>query len=737
MGASGAMAILWLFSTTCSPAQSPPQSAPDDSIVVKTEGITVNAQRDKQSDSLTQTSSSSALADIARRAGAATLVDADAIDQRESFSLQSSMANQPGLLVQDSAGGNDTPRLSIRGSGIQSAPVSRGIGLYQDGMPLNLSDGSYITTVLEPLASQYVEVFRGASAMGMGVPTLGGGINFVSPTGLDPLSRARFEAGTNDYFRGAASSGFTANGTDVWLSATHASQSGYRDRSEQTSEHVNLNIGHRFTKNFESRLFFLYSTSWFQEPGPLTYAQADANPRSNWSVVTQDRPTRTTDFVRLGDRSTLRLDDARTLEDTVYWMHVNDNFAQTRTLGISHSNDDDFGNHAVYTDTSDLLDHGNTFTTGTALSIGNKKLLRWNNVNSNEGKLIGNNLLTSGTVTWNAGDDYKLAERLTLQTGIETDYTYRDIRERFPVSASHPDTARSYGYYGADPKAGLLYDFGPGKEEKKPATRDPKETIPPPSLAPAWKGQLFADISRQFEAPTFDDLLVASTPAPPTTVGVVKLKPQTETTIETGTRGEAGFAAWDATFYHSWVQDEILRLVDANGNSLGAVNANKTTHEGVETKFDFTVAKGLAVADKDHPDKIVLETVYTWSHFNFSNDSSYGNNQIGGIPEHMAFAEAVYRHPCGFYTGPNVTWMVTKTPADHAHTLFYDPYATLGYRIGYEVKQGLSGFVDLENLLDKNYVSSTAGVIDHATPASPIFRPGTGFTADAGVEYRW
>lgn len=89
---------------------------------------------------------------------------------------------QPGVIIQEFFGLNDQPRLNIRGSGIQSNPQRRGVYLLQDGIPVNFADGSYIIGVMDPMTAHFVEVFKGANALNFGASTLGGAINFVSPT---------------------------------------------------------------------------------------------------------------------------------------------------------------------------------------------------------------------------------------------------------------------------------------------------------------------------------------------------------------------------------------------------------------------------------------------------------------------------------------------------------------------------------------------------------------------------
>lgn len=46
--------------------------------------------------------------------------------------LRDALDYQPGIVVQDFFGGFDQPRLNIRGSGIQSNPLNRGVLLLQD-----------------------------------------------------------------------------------------------------------------------------------------------------------------------------------------------------------------------------------------------------------------------------------------------------------------------------------------------------------------------------------------------------------------------------------------------------------------------------------------------------------------------------------------------------------------------------------------------------------------------------
>ena len=64
--------------------------------------------------------------------------------------LRDTLGRLPGLIMQESFGGFEPPRLSIRGSGVQSAPSSRGVALLLDGLPLGMADGSFNSALFDP-----------------------------------------------------------------------------------------------------------------------------------------------------------------------------------------------------------------------------------------------------------------------------------------------------------------------------------------------------------------------------------------------------------------------------------------------------------------------------------------------------------------------------------------------------------------------------------------------------------
>ncbi|MGL4214348.1 MAG: TonB-dependent receptor plug domain-containing protein, partial [Morganella morganii] len=111
--------------------------------------------------------------------------------------LHDALDYQPGVLVQNFFGGIDQPRLNIRGSGVQSAPLARGILLMQDGLPVTDADGSFHISTLEMRDARMISVRRGANSLNPQSNSLGGELDLISYTGRDEGGRLRYEYGSH------------------------------------------------------------------------------------------------------------------------------------------------------------------------------------------------------------------------------------------------------------------------------------------------------------------------------------------------------------------------------------------------------------------------------------------------------------------------------------------------------------------------------------------------------------
>lgn len=217
---------------------------------------------------------------LEQRAGATSLVDADAYRDGRVSTLTDALGYAPGVFVQSRFGAEEA-RLSIRGSGVQRTFHGRGIEVLQDGAPLNLADGAFDMQAIEPLAARYVEVYRGANALEHGAATLGGAINFVSPTGFDaPMIDVRGEAGSFGYRREQVAVAGASAQADGYLSLTGMQQDGYRAHSKQENYRLFGNAGYHFSDTLDGRLYLTHVDTRSELPGNLTLAQSEADPRA-------------------------------------------------------------------------------------------------------------------------------------------------------------------------------------------------------------------------------------------------------------------------------------------------------------------------------------------------------------------------------------------------------------------------------------------------------------------------
>jgi len=670
--------------------------------------------------SLTVASKADASRDLKRVAGGTSLVDAEDYKTGRSSTLQDTLGYVPGVFAQSRFGAEEA-RVSIRGSGIQRTFHLRGIKLLQDGVPINQADGGGDFQMIEPLALDYTEVYRGANALQYGGNTLGGAINFVSPTGYDAaLVQGRFEAGSYNYLRGQVSSGAVVGPADYYVSLSEFYQDGFRNHSDQDAKRLFSNYGLKITDQLETRFYVTAVDSRSKLPGNLTSAQMNQNPAQNAAANVTGNQKRDFDLVRLANKTTLQLDDEQRFEFGSFYIRKNLYHPIFQVLDVLYH---DFGFSTRYVNDKDFLDHKNRFIVGFSPVFGTAADTRSVNSGGARGAQTARSRQNSYNLDFFAEEQFYLFPQFALVSGLQASYASRKVNDRFTSDGDHSAHAK---YQAVTPKAGLIYDL-------------------------TEQSQVYGNFSRSFEPPSFGELTNL------TGGRLNDLNAQEASTVELGTRGSEGPVSWDLAWYYSWVENELLGLNDGAGNALGTINAGQTIHQGIEAGFEVDLLKGILpeAAQTSRPpllgllslereenaekqqDRLKLRNAYNWSRFRFDGDQAYSENPLPGIPEHFLRAELVYEHPSGLYAGPNIEWGMKKYAVDMANTLFTDPYAILGVKGGFRVNEGLSFFVEGRNLTNQIYAATTGVIADARGRDSAQFLPGDGRSIYAGMEFRW
>lgn len=649
--------------------------------------------------SLTVPSLAAAKSEISRVPGGAAVVDAQAYKQGRSSTLQDALGYTPGVYVQPRFG-SDESRLSIRGSGIQRTFHLRGIKLLMDGViPINQADGGGDFQAIDPLALQYIEVYRGANALQYGSTTLGGAVNFVTPTGYDtPLIQGRFEAGGFNYLRDQVSSGEVLGPVDYFVSLSETRQKGFRNHSDQANQRMFSNYGIRINDQIETRFYVNLADSESKLPGSLTKAQMKQNPRQPNAANISGNQKRDYDQIQLANKTTFQ-GDSRSLDLGMFYTHKDLFHPIFQVIDqITH----DFGTSFRYQNKSNFLNRKNIFTLGFNPVWNLTEAAQSVNNGGDRGALTVKAIQRSYNLDLYGEEQFYALEKLALVGGMQWSYASRKTLDKFLTDGNHSGHPT---YVGLSPKIGTHYDL-------------------------TDRSQIFANFSRSFEPPSMSELSNV------TRGGIRDITEQTASTIEFGTRGEEGRFSWDLAWYYSWVENELLSLNDGAGNPLGTVNAYGTRHQGIEFGTGVDLLRGILVKEKAAPDRVVLRGIYNWSRFRFSNDPAFSDNPLPGIPAHFIRAELVYEHPSGIYFGPN-TEFSNSYAVDMNNTLFTYPYAVLGLKGGYKTKKGISFFIEAKNLTNQIYAATT-GVINNAGGAdSAQFMPGDGRSVVSGVELKW
>jgi len=656
--------------------------------------------------------------------------------------LADTLALEPGVVVQEFFGGNDQPRINIRGSGIQSNPQARGIAFLRDGLPANLADGSYVIGLIDPEATDHLVVRRGANALIEGAATLGGSIDLVSPTGRSAQGvSAAIAGGDFGTRRGDLRVGGAGDAVDGLFRVGYSERDGFR-RENNRGERISLggNLGWRSAGGAETRLHVEHTDLDFQVPGPLNAAQLANDPRQINAGIQPPPPGPQTGTTSVGP-NVVRDRPLRTAEASrLALTHGRPTGAGVLRLGSFIQGVDDRFLSPTNSRDSDSLDGGaevewigDDIRLGGGVHAGRTDRVYRANERGEPGRAFADNRLEA--VNWTLQGEWRptLGERLTLVLAAQALHATRDIDERFATPDARPR-------YNAGTDSFTTFSNGP-------ITLDRSYTAVNPRLGALYAATeavtLFGNLSRSFEPPTFLELLALSGANPnlgPDAVVAAPLDAQDAVTLELGARGAAVGGSWSLTAYQSWVDDELLTS-EALFGAVGVTTnyEDRTIHRGLEAGARLPVAEGLAVSG----DRATLALAYEWSDF-FFDGGRFDGNQIAGIPEHRLQVQLRYDHPAGAYLAPGVVWFPDDTPTDHANTIFQESYTLWNLRAGWQ-GEGWELFVEGRNLTDETYAASYL-IRDRVPDPDPpnagpeqvtTFLPGSERSLFAGLRLTW
>lgn len=643
---------------------------------------------------------------IEQSVGNASVVVAEEYRAEPVVSLHDALANSPGVYANNEAG-QQTVRLSIRGSGLSTSFAMRGVRLLRDGLALGRADGYADTTWLDPLSAAAIEVYRGASAMSYGVSTLGGALNVISPTAYTWHGRElRFELGGDDYRHWQVrAAGVSEQGVDAYVALSEFSTEGSREHSQQKVRRFYGNLGYRHNATAESRLHLTVEQNRQQFPGALSLEQFHSNPSQAAA-----RALRVNEGLDLWPRWNLA------------FHHVWEPSAGQRLLVGTYIGHTSFVNPNANLELSyKSRDYGIAVRHEWTAQLAGRPLLghwgvnlAWSqSKNQTHGPVwLGAQLLDARNILFEDIDSHlwtheaygelrwELLPKLTLVGGLLATWAERDITldvvnqaQAFPLFRGGQQDQR---YSAVSPRLGVLWQV-------------------------SAQAQLFANLSRSFEPPTAAEFVGAN--------GV--LQAQRATTIEVGSRGGSTSFNWEVAAYHNRTSPELLAIEFPPGSGRYSTgNIERTRRLGLESKLQGRWRLPQQWGSLD------WGLAYTWSRGRISRSVGFDGKVLPSLPEHYGRVSLRYVHPNGWYAGPDwegaSSWYV-----DQANTLRAPGYGLWNLTAGY-ARPDAKGrvFVSVRNLANKAYIASTKYVVA-ASPEVEVFNPGQGRTWIAGMQWQW
>lgn len=648
---------------------------------------------------LTVLTARQALAEINQTSGGVALVSAEAYrSSTPSNTIKDVLDYVPGVFAQPKWG--DDTRLSIRGSGLSRNFHLRGVQLHMDGIPINTADGYGDFQEIDPTAYKYVEVYKGGNALQFGANSLGGAINFVTPTGRDSFPNSvSFDAGGFGFKRLQANTGGVNGPWDGFITASTQAADGFRDHSFGSSNRLSGNVGYQFSPDVETRFYLNANEVRQRIPGTVTKTSALSNPEAAAPANVAMDQQRNIDTVRLANKTVVRFDDTK-FEFGAFGVDRHLMHPIFQWLDYRYK---DYGGFAKVTDDRTIGGFRNRLVAGVYVLNGSIDNQQFANIAGQKGALLSSSIDRSENTSAYIEDSFYFLPNVAVIGGTQFLYATRNRQDRFLGDGDQSGATRFNLW---SPKGGLLWQ-----------------------IDPTW--QAFANVSRSAEVPSFGESSIG--PGIPT-IPFTSIRPQIATTYEIGTRMRQPDYTWELTAYRANIRDELQCLYSAFGN-CNVTNADRTIHQGIEAGAGAAILRDIFVSGAA-PDKIWLNVAYTFNDFRFDHDPVFGNNQLPGAPRHYLRAELLYKHPTGLYVGPNVEWVPQAYFVDSMNTLTTEPYALLGLKAGFDNGGPMSAYIEGRNLTNKTYIAS-AGIIDRATATSPLFEPGTGRAVYAGMRYRW
>lgn len=571
--------------------------------------------------------------------GSLEILDPATLTQSRPFNVDEALRRVPGVFVRPNEEGFGLrPHIGIRGL---NPTRSSKVLLLEDGIPLTYApygdNASYYHPPIDRFES--IEVVKGAGQILYGPATIGGVINYLTPSIPDrPAGELLLTGGNRDFLNGHLRYGRTWGRTGFLADLTRKQGEGGRDNTRVGYSDFNVKTSTAWDANRLMTLKFNY----YRERSQVTYSgltedEFRANPRQNPFLYDRFAPDRIGASLSYAQSLTPRL----AFTANLYGSHFNrDWWRQSSSSSQRPNRRGDPGCAGM----ADLL-----------LSCGNEGRLR-------------------GYYSWGIDPRFRFSHRF-LGLANEADFGARahfedqdrqqkngplpwsrdgrlveDNKRRTQAYSAFWQSRLSRGRFGFTPGLRLEHVRYYRNNRLNGAVGRTELTELIPGLGMSFtQGELtlFAGVHRGFAPPRAEDVISNAG-------GTVDLDPELSWNYELGARWRpARRFSLEATAFRMDYENQIIPASVAGGIGATLTSAGRTLHEGLEWSGRWEMPRWLGARHG-----FSLRTAYTWlpvarfagtrysSVPGFAKVSVQGN-RLPYAPRHLFSGSLVYTHAGG------------------------------------------------------------------------------------------
>jgi iron complex outermembrane receptor protein len=593
--------------------------------------------------------------------------------------LSESLAQVPGLIVNNRQDYAQDMQLSIRGFGADSPFGVQGIYMTLDGIPLTMPDGQGQSQIMNLPTLGGMKIIKGPFAALYG-NAAGGVIQAYTRDAPEPPSLSlRTWMGEWGTRQTTLIGGGTSGDISGIAGLTDFRTNGWRDHSAATRRQFNGTLSWSAHGDDRFSLVFNALNQDAQDPGGLTRAQLQADPRQADAAVLQYDTRKSVRNRQTGLVWEHLFDADNTMRLSVYGgtRHIVQYLPFTGSFGKSAGGVVDL--HDYFSGTTADFTHSGVlaarpYTLAAGLSYGSMNEYRKGYVNNfgAQGALRNDQYNTVNNFAQYVQGHWELTPRLSISGGVRHDA----VRFNSAPGTDAPlstGTGGAANYSSSDPVVGLLYKLDA-------------------------HNRVYADYGHGFVTPTFYQLAYRPDGQPGLNFA---LQPMHLRNSEVGWRSQYGNLRFDGSLYYITTDNQIV-VASSTGGRTTYANAGSTRRYGTDLSLDATL-----------PAHFSARLAYSLIQVRFVG-GAYNGNTLPGVPRQQFYAGLTWRPPLqsealqGFYT--TVSALVrSQVYVDAKNSAAAQGYGALNWVAGVEQRHGswhVSEFVRVDNLLNRNYVAA-------------------------------